>query len=479
MQTEHVHTLVLGAGPSGLAAGYVLAKAGLRPVVLERDKVCGGLMRSVRHGEFILDIGRKELYNRLDKVDRFVHEILGDDYREYPHRGGLLYKGVIVDQSPAYQGMRRGMPWPLFLSCVWDFGWAQLLGRRRHARSLQDYFYHSRGKHLTQVFSQGFQEKLTGRRWAEVMMPTTQGEGAKGEGAVATMKAAFARAFSKKEVNTFKGVWKHPALGSGQISEVLGQKISEFGGTIHYNTRLAEMSASGEKVEAVVAEIGGERVRFEAENVVSSIPIEFLVQYLLNKTVPKDSGSPFRKKTVILVYLFLNEAPRFPQAWLNVTCPEVRVGRITNYSEFNGRMVPPGKTCLCCEYYFFDEDPLLKWTDQQFAEEAMKECTQSRLIDRSKCFEQLVIRLPGADASQNRDNWMNKIRLGFLADLKPFKNLYYVNRTETDIATLAGLEAGEAIISGSRADFDRRIDPAELGIRSESKAFEFKAPAGV
>jgi hypothetical protein len=76
---------------------------------------------------------------------------------------------------------------------------------------------------------------------------------------------------------------------------------------------------------------------------------------------------------------------------------------------------------------------------------------------------------------------MSKARLQLLAELKPFTNLYYVNRTETDIATLAGVEAAEAILSGTRTEFDRRVDPAQLQIRSESKAFEFKNPmaAGV
>jgi len=55
MKTENVHTLILGAGPSGLAAGYTLAKAGMRPVILERDKTAGGLMRCLHHGEFVVD----------------------------------------------------------------------------------------------------------------------------------------------------------------------------------------------------------------------------------------------------------------------------------------------------------------------------------------------------------------------------------------------------------------------------------------
>ena len=74
---------------------------------------------------------------------------------------------------------------------------------------------------------------------------------------------------------------------------------------------------------------------------------------------------------------------------------------------------------------------------------------------------------------------MSKSRLKLLADLEPFKNLYYVNRTETDIATLAGIEAAEAILSGDRSAFDRRVDPRELGIRSEAKAFSFDLPVAV
>jgi uncharacterized protein with NAD-binding domain and iron-sulfur cluster len=52
MRSEEVHTLILGTGLSGDAAGYTLSKAGTRPVPLEKDKVCGGLMRSIRRGDF-------------------------------------------------------------------------------------------------------------------------------------------------------------------------------------------------------------------------------------------------------------------------------------------------------------------------------------------------------------------------------------------------------------------------------------------
>jgi protoporphyrinogen oxidase len=138
MQTERVHTLILGAGPSGLAAGYVLAKAGVKPVVLEKDKVPGGLMRSIKYGNFIMDVGRKELYNRIAKVDALWSEILGSDYRDYPHRLGILYKGRIIDMSPAFQGFRRGLPLSMFLGCSLDFLLAQLRPRSSKARNVEE-----------------------------------------------------------------------------------------------------------------------------------------------------------------------------------------------------------------------------------------------------------------------------------------------------------------------------------------------------
>lgn len=479
VKTEQIHTLILGAGPSGLAAGYMLAKAGLKPVVLERDKVCGGLMRSIKRGEFIMDIGRKELYNRLAKVDSLWSEILGSDYRSYSHRGGILYRGHIIDMSPGFQGFRRGMPWSMFTGCSLDFFVARAGPGKTKPRNLEEYFYQGRGRRLTQIFAQGFQEKLTGKKWADISLSEDDLNGA-GAGFFSSMREAIVRAFSKKEVNTYKGIWRHPARGTGQICETLAAGTSKHGGRMHYEARVTAIDSSEGKIKAVTAEIGSDTIRFLPANLVSSIPLEFLMQFLLpenSETRAKQTRAlDPRRRTVVLVYLFLDEEPRFPHAWLQVTCPTTRIGRITNYSGFNGDMVPKGKTCLCCELYCFGEDDLLKLSDQEIVKVVLEDCARSHLLDPKKCFDHLVLRLPGADASQNRDNWMSNARLQLLEQLKQFENLYYVNRTETDIASLAGLEAAEAILSGDRSDFDRRVDPAELQIRSESKAFEFKNP---
>lgn len=481
MRTENVHTLILGAGPAGLAAGYTLAKAGSAPVVLEKDKEPGGLMRSIKRGDYIVDVGRKELYNRLARVDQFWNELLGPDYRDYPHRGGILYQGSLIDMMPTFQGFRRGMPWGLFLGCAFNFAWARVKPGQPAPRTVEEYFYQKRGRGLTRVFAQGFQEKLTGKKWAEIPMPETLADGGDA-GLFATVSAIIERSFSKKEVNTFEGVWKHPARGTGQICDLVARGMTERGGRFQFGAALKEISVTGDRIDRVVAECGGETITYHPEHVVSSVPLELLVQWLLEDRAAagaRPAPVALARRTVVLAYLFLDEPPRFPHAWLQVTCPSTRIGRITNYTAFNGDMVPPGKTALCCEYYCFGTDPLLEMDNGAIAKLTLDACAKSGLVDPAKCRDQLVLKLPGADASQNRDNWMQASRLRQMAALAQFKNLYCVNRTELDIATLTGIEAGEAIVSGSRTEFDEHVDPAKIGIRSESKAFSFDIPAAV
>jgi protoporphyrinogen oxidase len=480
MRTEKAHTVILGAGPAGLAAGFTLAKAGLNPIVIDRETVPGGLMRSIRHGDFVVDVGRKELYNRLARVDDFWTSVIGPDYRHYPHRGGYLYEGHIFEMSRAYGGFRRGMPWSIFLRCLFDFAWAQITRFAVTPRNVEEYFYRTRGSTLTRIAAQGFQEKLAGVRWADILL-SSDATVADDAGVLRTFQEAVTRAFTVKDVNTFRGTWRHPAKGTGQICDALACGITQSGGTLILEAQVRSLETKDGKVRVVVVDRNGEQVRYFLEHLVSSVPLEVMIK-LLGRQVPAGhsvtDGSQTRRRTVVLVYLFLDRPPTFLHAWLQVTCPSTRIGRITNYGGFNSDMVPAGKGCLCCEYYCYGSDPLLDVDETELVRATKEYCATSGLIERQSVADSLVLRLPGADASQNRHNWMTSMRLGLFDEIKPFANLYHVGRTDLDIATLAGIDSAEAIMSGDRSTFDRHFDPDEIGIRSERKAFEFKVPAG-
>jgi hypothetical protein len=233
-----MHTAILGAGPAGLAAAYTLAKAGKAPVVIEKEASAGGLMRSLKHGEFTVDIGRKELYNRLSRVDHLWAELIGGDFRPYPHRGGLLFDGHIIEIAPSFRGFRRGMPWGMFMRCAGDLLLSRIRWYNRPPKNLEEYYYQKRGRTLTQIVSQGFQEKLSGIPWSQVRL-TEEFNKSPDASLFSTVKGLVARTFTRDEVNTFKGVWRHPARGTGQICEALERRTVQYGGRFHFGARLS------------------------------------------------------------------------------------------------------------------------------------------------------------------------------------------------------------------------------------------------
>jgi hypothetical protein len=135
-------------------------------------------------------------------------------------------------------------------------------------------------------------------------------------------------------------------------------------------------------------------------------------------------------------------------------------GRITNYAAFNGDMVPPGSTCLCVEFFCVGNDPLLALSEAEMEELAIRECAANGLIDAAKLTDTLQLRLRRANAAASWRDWHSCYKVQLLDEVQRYRNLFHVNRPGTDRAMFAGLLAAEAILQGSRADFDHRADPA-------------------
>ena len=93
----------------------------------------------------------------------------------------------------------------------------------------------------------------------------------------------------------------------------------------------------------------------------------------------------------------------------NLSYPES--GKNHELFSLNGEMVPKGKACLCVEYFCRGADDLLNLSKEQLRELALGECSVSKLIDPQKCFDHMVLKLPGADAATNFRDWVNPARL--------------------------------------------------------------------
>jgi hypothetical protein len=303
---------------------------------------------------------------------------------------------------------------------------------------------------------QEFDEAFTGKRWIDLPYPDESDQPASFRSSISEK---IARAMAPRPPEIFY----HPARGVGQIAEKLGAQIELAGGELLLGTRPESILHSATRVEAVVLRTDKEQLIIRPAFVISSIPLAHLTTLLQDgdvalRRVSREARS--RKRSTALVYLFLNEIPRFPHAWLEVTTPGKSFRRITNYAALNGEMVPLGRTCLCVEAFCAEDDTLLGLDDAGLIRIALQEIASARLLDANRIFDAFVLRLPGSDAAIHSTAWKTSEQQFLLGFVNRFENLYYVNRAGIDNAMYAGIEAAGAILSGDRTSFLEQADPA-------------------
>src|SRR5436305_3416177 len=85
---------IIGAGPAGLTAAYLLAKNNVDVTVLEADPVyVGGISRTATYKSFHFDIGGHRFFSKSKEVEDLWTEILPDDMLDRPRSSRIYYNG--------------------------------------------------------------------------------------------------------------------------------------------------------------------------------------------------------------------------------------------------------------------------------------------------------------------------------------------------------------------------------------------------
>lgn len=124
--TAYSETVVIGGGPAGLTAGYLLTKAGRDVVVLEQDPVqVGGISRTVEHNGYLFDIGGHRFFSKSKEVVDLWREILPDDFISRPRLSRIFYAGKYYSYPlKAFEALMNLGPLKS-AACVASYLWAK------------------------------------------------------------------------------------------------------------------------------------------------------------------------------------------------------------------------------------------------------------------------------------------------------------------------------------------------------------------
>src|SRR5436190_7028510 len=168
MATEHPQTtLVLGAGPAGLTAGYLLGKAGRDVVVLEAEGQVGGLAKTVEVDGYRFDLGGHRFFTKSIEVDTLWHEILGEEFLLRPRMALIFWNGRYLDYPLRGPDVVRKLGVVELTRCVASYLRAAAR-RNKRDESLEDWVSNRFGRRLFELFFKSYNEKVWGVPASEI-----------------------------------------------------------------------------------------------------------------------------------------------------------------------------------------------------------------------------------------------------------------------------------------------------------------------
>ena len=437
--------LVIGAGPAGLTAAHELChRTNIRPLVLEADGVMGGISRTVVHHGNRIDIGGHRFFSRSDRVmdwwlarmplqrvgaaaslsyqgaARGIAATEGPDPATTervmllrPRRSRIFHRGRLFDyplrltpDTIRKLGLRHTARVGL------SFAHARL--RPRPEQSLEDFLVNRFGRELYRTFFQEYTEKVWGvpcteisAEWGAQRIKGLDLQKALGHFLTRLIPGAPRDLAQKDTETSLIDQFLYPRLGPGQMWEVVAEEIRAAGGKIQTGWKVVEILVDGQGRRAtgvVAVDRQGIRRRFDADLVISTMPVQQLVRGLgANTTVPeavRATAKGLRYRDFVTVGLLVDQLAIHDKGapvkdnWIYIQEPGVHMGRMQIFNNWSPWMVAdPSKTWIGLEYFCNQGDVLWSRTDEELGRLGIEEAARIGIIDPGLVRDQVVIRM--------------------------------------------------------------------------------------
>jgi protoporphyrinogen oxidase len=446
-------TLVLGGGPAGLTAGYMLGKEGRDVVVLEAEDQVGGIAKTVERDGYRFDLGGHRFFTKAKEVDDLWHEVLGDEFLRRPRMSRIYWNNRYLDYPLRGPDVIKKLGPVELARCLTSY----LVAAARpkgNEDSLEQWVTNRFGKRLFELFFKSYNEKVWGVPASEIRAEWAA-QRIKGLSFFSAAKAAF---FGNKgnKIKSLISEFNYPRYGPGQMWDAMTEAIRAQGGEVLLDKPVTRIELAGGRV--VEVEAGGQSYTLP-QAVISSLPLREIVR-MTKPPVPEevlDAANGLRYRDFLTVALVVDGEDLFPDNWIYIHEPGVRVGRIQNFRSWSPWMVPdPTKACVGMEYFCFAGDDLWNMADDDLVDLAATELEKLRLAPKSKVEKGYAIRVPKAYPIYDADY---AERVAVIRDwLDGIANLQQVGRNglhrynNSDHSMLTAMRAVDNLVAGADHD---------------------------
>lgn len=419
---------IVGAGPAGITAAYMLCKNGVGNVVFEADAQVGGLAKTLKRGKYRCDIGPHRFFTKNKEVEKLWRETLADELQSVKRLTRIYYRGKFFHYPLKAMNALFGLGLLRSFSVLASYFRSRISPRKPEV-SFEDWVSNRFGHKLFTIFFKTYTEKLWGIPCTELSSEWAAQRIRK----LSLGKAVWnALGFGKKKsVTSLIDEFLYPRLGAGQMYEAIAEKAKGLGAEFRTSQEITEIRHDGEgRVISLIAETtDGKMVEQEVSHLVSSMPFTELALRLSPKPTEDvlEAARSLGYRSIVTATLILNVEEIIPDNWIYIHAPEVQAGRMQVYKNWSKDMVPDKENnVIAFEYFTFEGGDFWYSPDEKILEIAKEDYEKLGFPGSGGIIDGFVTRYAKAYPMYQGDyrEAFEKIR----AYVDSFENLYPVGR---------------------------------------------------
>ena len=394
--------VIIGGGPAGLTAAYELQKLSdhHKPVVFEGSDLVGGIARTESHKGYRFDIGGHRFFTKVPEVEAMWHEVLGKDFITRPRQSRIYYRGRYFDYPlKIFNALTNIGPYETMRIIVSYLKWQ--VRPNKTEDSFEEWVINRFGGRLYMHFFRSYTEKVWGINPKEIRADWA----AQRIKNLSLFKALWNALSGANDTTSLIEEFQYPRLGPGMMWEKTQELIDQRGGEVHLRSEVTKVYRDGNRVTAIDVrrwsesgeDLGTERV--EGDHFINSMALRDLIHAFDPPPPPEVVAAADRLKyrDFLIVTLVLDQADPFPDNWIYIHSPQVKVGRIQNFSAWSPEMVPdPNTASIGMEYFCQKGDGLWTSSDAELRDLAGRELEELGLSKREHVIDAAIIRQPKA-----------------------------------------------------------------------------------
>lgn len=361
-----------------MVCAYDLSRDGYDVCIIDRAHYVGGASASFKIKDYIVDYGPHAFHVKKEEIVRIVTDLIGHNYHKVKRNSRLIMDGKNLQYPLNIKEALLKINPLLSLRILFDYSAVRLkglVGADHRIRTFQDWGTDAFGKTLYRLAFGNYSEKMWGISGSRLSSKLAQQKLLK-----LNLLKIILKVFGMGDTTLEGGVTAYydlyPRLGIGTVFEKMRDEILKGeNNELFLEAKILNITAEKDKLKNICFECGSQVVTKEFDYLVSTIPLNYLCEYLpsAEKAELKDLGQKLKYRDLRIIYVVLDKDYFSKIHWIYLLDSHFKFNRLSEQKNLNAESSPPGRTVISMDISCDRGDKIWNMSNEEFLKLALND----------------------------------------------------------------------------------------------------------